>query len=180
MTAGIQVAAVDGIVRKGINCHTNADITFLWNGALIDVQCKRPQTEKALEERVREAYRQITKPKRQGRLGIIAVDCSAFIRPVGKLLGKGSGRDAEYFLSNCIAKQVIPKVKEMLRNPILGFILFARAPHMALIRESPLVSQRGEHFRYYRPESISTFLVINNPSFSVPNVLQFICKHLSI
>jgi len=177
MTAGIQIVAVDGVVRKGISSHRDADITFGWNGALIDIECKRPQTEKALKERVKEASKQITNPKRQGRIGIIAIDCSVFVRPPGKLLEKDSGQRAEEFLSQCLAREIKPQVKTMFGKTILGFLLFARAPHMALIKISPVVSPRGEHFRYYRPESISTFLVIGNPTFSI-TVLQFICKRL--
>lgn len=175
--AGIEIMAVDGIVRKGTRSHRDADITFRWNGILVDIQCKRPQTENALEKRVKEASKQLANPKRQGQIGIIAIDCSAFVRPPGKLLEKDSGRRAEEFLSQCLAKKIKPQIKTMFGKTILGFLLFARAPHMALIKISPVVSPRGEHFRSYRPESISTFLGIGNPTFST-TVLQLICKRL--
>jgi len=178
MRAGVEITAVDGIVGKGIKCHRDADITFRWNGNLIDIQCKRPQTEKALEERISEASKQISNPKRQGQSGIIAIDCSALIRPPGKLIEKDSGQHAEQFLCNRLAKKVMPKVKKKLGNAILGFILFARAPHMALLGISRVLSPRGKPFRYYRPESVSTFLLVGNPTFSIPNVLEFITKGL--
>ena len=37
-----------------ISCYTDADINFEWSGSVVNIECKRPQTQKALKERVKE------------------------------------------------------------------------------------------------------------------------------
>lgn len=85
MRANIKVIAVEGIVALETRCHKDADITFEWTESVIDIQCKRLQTEKSLEKRVREARKQLNSQSRQEQLGIIAIDCSVLIRPPGKV-----------------------------------------------------------------------------------------------
>jgi hypothetical protein len=170
ISLGVNVMIVDGIARQGISCHADTDITFEWNGSAIDIQCKRPQTQKALEKRAKEARRQL-----KGRTGIIAVDCSAFVRPLGKLLERDSAEDAERFLASLLEKEVKLKVERHLKTAILGFILFARAPAMTRIGHSSILSLHGSPMHTtYRPDSISTWLVISNSSSSNPDVLPSI------
>lgn len=64
--AGVKVISVDGIVAQGIDCEIDADITFGWDGTAIAIQCKRPQTQHAVEKRAREAREQLTRPSRKG------------------------------------------------------------------------------------------------------------------
>lgn len=167
---GVNVMAVDEIARQGISSHADADITFEWNGSTIDIQCKRLQTQNKLEKRVKEARRQL-----KGRTGIIAVDCSAFVRPLGKLLESDSAEDAERFLASLLEKEVKLNVEKHLETAILGFILFARAPAMTRIEHSSILSVHGSPMHTtYRPDSISTWLVISNSSSSNPDVLSSI------
>ena len=95
MAAGVTVVAVDGIRRVGSDCTSEADLTFEWNGALIDVECKRPQAADALILRMLEAREQIERPGRGGRLGVVALDWTPSIRPAGELLEYEAGEDGE-------------------------------------------------------------------------------------
>ena len=176
--AGLKVVAVDGTVAQGANAHKDADITFEWSESPIDIECKRPQTQNALTERVKEACRQLTNPNRQGRMGIIAIDCSAFVRPPEQLLGAESAEDAERFLAHSLGKAIIPKAKISLESAILGFLMFARAPAMVQAGHSSIVSPHGNPFTYIRPECISTWLVIPNFKSLGPNVLRFVFEQL--
>jgi hypothetical protein len=165
--AGVKVIAVDGIAAQGIGCPSDVDITFDWNGSAVDIECKRPQTQKALGKRLREACQKLT-----GQ-GIIAVDCSAFIRPPEKLLGADSAEEAERFLAQSMEKAVTPEAKTPLATAILGFLVFARAPAMIREGDSLIISPRGNPFTYMRPDCISTWLVISNSRSSSYDALRF-------
>ena len=162
MKADIKVMAVEGIVARGTKCHDDADITLEWDKSVIDMQCKRPQKEDALEKRAKEAYKQLTKSNRQGQLGIIAIDCSAFIRPLGKFVGAKSAEHAMQYLANLL-ERVKPKLISRFEPNILGYLLFGRIPGMTT-RISPILSLKGTPYKDLRPDSISRILCHGNPS----------------
>ena len=162
MKANIKVMAVEGIVARGKKCHEDADITLEWDGSVIDMQCKRPQTEDSLEERAEEAYEQLTKSNRQGQLGIIAIDCSAFIRPLGKVVEAESAERAMQYLANLL-ERVKPKLISRFEPNILGYLLFGRIPGRTT-RISPILSPKGTPYKDLRPDSISRILCYGNPS----------------
>ena len=137
------MVAVDGIPAQGISCYTDADINFEWSGSVINIECKRPQTQNALTERVKEACQQLARPSRQGLAEVIAVDCSAFIRPLERLLEVDSAEDAERSLADSLVRDIKPKVEMYFETTILGGLLFARAP----------TTRRG-HSRSSRPWAI--------------------------
>jgi hypothetical protein len=177
--AGVKVVAVDGTVAQGVSGCTNADINLEWSGSVITIECKRPQMQDALTERVKEARQQLTDPSRKGWAGIIAIDCSAFIRPLKQLLEADSAEDAERFLADLLKKAVVPKVETHLETTILGCLLFARAPAMTRMGYSSIVSPQGNPMAYYfRPDSISTWLVLNNSDSSNPGVLPSVSQLL--
>jgi hypothetical protein len=176
--AGIKVVAVEGIVAQGVSCHQDADITFDYRGSTIDIQCKRPQTQTALTEHVKKARRQLSRTNRQGQMGIIAIDCSPFIRPPEQLLGADSAEDAERSLGCSLEKTIIPKAKAPLGAAILGFLVFARAPAMIQEERSSIVSPRGNPVTYIRPDCISTWLAVPNPKASSSNALRFAFEQL--
>jgi hypothetical protein len=163
MKANIKVMAVEGIVARGTKCHEDADITLEWDGSVIDMQCKRPQTEDSLEERAEEAYEQLTKSNRQGQLGIIAIDCSAFIRPLGKVVEAESAERAMQHLANLL-ERVKPKLISRFEPNILGYLLFARVPGMTTTRISPILSPKGTPYKDFRFDSISRILCLGNKS----------------
>lgn len=170
--AGVKVIAVDGIAAQGVSCPREVDIAFDWNGSVVDIECKRPQTQKALGKRLREACRKLT-----GQ-GIIAVDCSACIRPPEKLLGADSAEEAERFLAQSVEKVVTPVAKIHLGTAILGILVFARAPAMIREGDSLILSPRGNPFTYMRPDCVSTWLVISYSRSSNHDALRFVFERL--
>lgn len=177
--AGVNVVAVDGAIAQDTSCCTNADINLEWSGSAINIECKRPQTQDALTERVKKARQQLTHPSRKGWAGIIAIDCSAFVRPLEQLLEADSAEDAERYLADSLEKTVMPNVETHLETTILGCLLFARAPAMTRMGYSSIVSLQGNPMAYYfRPDSISTWLVLNNSDSSNPRVLPSVYKLL--
>lgn len=178
--AGVKIITVDGIVAQGVSCPSDADITFDWYGSPIAIECKRPQTQKKVARGVRDARHQLTKPNRQAERGIIALDCSGFVRPQERLLEADSAEDAERFLADALAKAVRPKVERNLETSILGYLLFARAPAMTRMGHSSIVSPQGAPLAsYFRPDSISTWLMINNADSASPEVLRSVAQLLS-
>jgi hypothetical protein len=177
MKANIEVIAVEGIVAQGMDCHDDADITIEWDGSVIDMQCKRPQTENALEKRAEEAYKQLTKSDRGGQLGIIAIDCSAIIRPPGKVIGKESAELAMQFLTEKLAG-VKPKLIIRREPNCLGYLLFARAPGMTTSRISPILSSNGTPYKDFRQDSISRILCHGNPSSPDINKYMSLCERI--
>ncbi len=176
MKADIKVMAVEGIVAQGMDCHDDADITIEWDGSVIDMQCKRPQTENALEERAEEAYKQLTKSDREGQLGIIAIDCSAIIRPLGKFVGAKSAEHAMQYLVDLL-ERVKPKLISRFEPNILGHLLFGRIPGMTT-RISPILSLKGTPYKDLRQDSISRILCHGNPSSPDINKYISICEKI--
>lgn len=176
---GMNVVAVDGILSKHARCHSEADITFDWNGAAIDIECKRPQTRGMVQMRVKEACRQLTKPKRLGRPGIVSLDYSAFIRCPGELIEKNSAEEADKFLAQLLEGEVTKQMVECFNSTILGLLLFARVPAMIRKGHSKILTADGIPFqRYFRPESVSSSLVVINSNSQHREVLKTVCQRL--
>ncbi len=175
MRANIKVIAVDGIVAQGTSCHKDADITIEWSGSVIDVECKRPQTDKALEERAEEALQQLTRPSRRGQLGIIAIDCSTLIRPQGKLINANYDDRA---VQDILEVKIKPKVNGQHEGNILGFLLFARVPRMTRTKISPILSPQGKPYINFRPDSITSILCIANSSSSDLGIFKSIYENI--
>jgi hypothetical protein len=174
LKAGIPVVAVEGIVARHAKCESEADLTFWSSGRFIDVECKRPQTPEALVRRAKEACKQIVRPSRGGRHGVIALDCSVLVRPEGKLLENVAPEDEEIRISRLLERAVPPKVAPYLTNSVLGLLLFARIPAMTRLR---IVTPKGEPI--FRPDSILSWLVVSNHRYSGPDVLRFMANELS-
>lgn len=172
LAAGVAVVVVDGINAHGATCSSEADVAFQWNGTFFDIECKRPRSYAALGERTAEARAQIERPSRQGRHGVIAVDCSVLVRPAGTLLESGSGAAAERLISSKLERSIVTRIESRLTNSILGFLLFARVPAMIRVRRSPILTASGEAIHDFRPDSISTWLVVSNAQYAGPDVLR--------
>lgn len=149
---------VDGIGRHGTTCNDRSDIIVECNKLKLIIECKRPNSEGALEERTKIARRQIGEHP-----GIIAIDCSSVVRPPGTVIERESDEIAERFLGNLLENNVKPKIERHLRPNLLGFILYARVPAMTPIGHSRIVNVSGSPLEIrYRPGSISTVLLIEN------------------
>jgi hypothetical protein len=178
--AGITVTAIEGTVAGDVGPQKDTDITFMWEGSIIDVECKRPQRRKALEKRLNEASEQLTAPSRHGRMGVIAVDCSALVRPPGALIEGDSAELAGDFLGWRLERMM---KSELLARPlpsaILGFLLWARAPAMIRVTDSSILSLNGEPYTYFRPETIFVLKGRNNSAPSrAPDLLPSVCRRL--
>lgn len=166
MKAGISVVAVDGSVVDGSGRESDADITLCLNRTLIDVQCKRPLSLSKMQKRVREACRQLMKSITSGQKGIVCLDCSAIIRPVGTLIEQDSAENAVNFLGDLMERDIVPKARATIESNVLGLILFARSPAMIRKGQSAILSASGIPYRrYFRPESISSSLIVTNPKY---------------
>ena len=178
LAVGVPVIAVDGILARDASCASEADVTFRWSETLIDIECKRPQSYAALEKRAKEAREQIQRRSRGGRRGVIALDCSVLVRPAGTLLESDSGDAAERLVSTGLEKSIVPRVESRLTNLILGLLLFARVPAMTRVRQSPILTAAGKPIRDFRPDSISTWLVVSNAQYAGPDVLRCLAERL--
>jgi hypothetical protein len=159
LKGGIPVVAVEGISVCPAACTSEADVTIKSDGGLLDIECKRPQTEKALSVRGREARRQIEKPSRGGRHGMIALDCSVFVRPPWKLLETDSPENAELHIWQTLETHAKPKLKLALSGSIVCCLLFARIPTM--IRSfTPMGTP------IFRPECIESWGIVENCHFA--------------
>ena len=178
LAVGVPVVAIDGITSRDGNCTSEADVTFQWSGKLIDIECKRPQSYASLEERAKEARDQIQRPNRSGRHGVIALDCSVLVRRAGTLLESDSGKAAGRSVSIRLEKSIAHKVDASQTNLILGLLLFARVPVMTRGRQSPISTAEGKRIYDFRPDSISTWLVVSNAQYSGPDVLRCLAERL--
>lgn len=176
--AEVRLVAVDGVSAKGMSDPGDSDISLIKDSEVIDIECKRPQSENALEDRVKEARRQITQPARNGRNGVIAVDCSVLIRPPEKLLEVDSPEKAHSFLSTRLQGLAIPRLLKEFERAILGVLLFARVPLMTRIGQSPLVSPNGGAFPYFRRDSCCSFVLVTNNASANPNLFRSIFQNV--
>ncbi len=175
LASRIPVVAIDGILSRYPTCESNADLTLQWNDTLIDIECKRPQSLARLEERTKDARKQIKKRSHNGRFGVIAIDCSALIRPAGTLLERDSGEAAEKWLSAKLVG-VGSKLQSYLTSSICGFLFFARVPAMIRVDRSPIVTAQGKPIYDLCLYSISTWLAVGNSKLVGPDVLQCLSK----
>jgi hypothetical protein len=177
MSAGVSVVAVEGVRRSDLSGTSDADLTFMSGATCIDVECKRPQAEGALVPRMREARAQLEQPCREGRPGVVALDCSAMVRPAGTLLEYESGRSAEERISTLL-EGLVPTLDPHLTSQLLGVILVARVATMMRLGQSPILSPQGRLVHEFRPETILTWLVASNAQASEPDILRNVAQQV--
>lgn len=179
LRAQLNVTAVDGIVAKGNQCHTAGDITIQWKTESFDIQCKRPLKESMIEKRCNEAKKQIIGSKVGPGIGIVAIECSALIRPRGALVEKDSPEDAEKVYGQFIERRVIPVVAKTFIPQILGSILYARGPAMIPTKTYQILSMSGRPFSDYQPISVSTWRIVSNSKSPHTTHLKEICAEMA-
>jgi hypothetical protein len=86
---------------------------------------------------------------------------------------------AERSISTELEKSVVSRVVSHLTNSILGFLFFARVPAMTRTRRSPILTALGKPIHEYRPDCISTWLVVGNAQYARPEILQCLAERLS-
>ncbi|HNZ65031.1 MAG TPA: hypothetical protein PKJ10_04265 [Smithella sp.] len=178
--AGIKVVAVDGIVVDNSLLKSNADITLCHNQAVIDIQCKRPLRLNQIQKRIKEARKQLMESTSGNEAGIVGLDCSAVIRPIGTLIETGSAEDSVNYLGDLMERKIVPIIHKILDPVVVGFILFARSPAMTRKGQSAILSTDGVPYRrYFRPESISSSLIVPNPICSESGIIRKIFEMLN-
>jgi hypothetical protein len=178
LAAGVPVVDIEGILTSNTSCESKADITVQWHGTLIDIECKRPQSSAALAKLTKKARKQLQHPGRDGRHGVIALDCSVLVRPSGTLLESSSGEAAERLISTKLEQSCATKVESYLTPSMPGFLFFARVPAMIRVRRSPIVTVQGKSIYDFRPDSISTWLVLSNAQYAGPDILRDLAERL--
>ncbi|MBI3769816.1 MAG: hypothetical protein HY271_15195 [Deltaproteobacteria bacterium] len=176
LSAAVSVVAVEGLRRTDFAGASDADLTFESSAGYVDVECKRPQTEDGLVPRMREALGQLMQPSRDGRLGVVALDCSTIVRPPGTLLEYKSGEVAEARVSDILAARLGPKLVPHLTAQVLGVVLVARVAAMMRFGEGVIGSPSGE----FRPETILTWLVVSNSNARDSLVLKVVAEKIGL
>ena len=82
LAAGIDVITVDGIMKENEPSPNASDISIRFDGALVNIQCKRPRSEPKLRRAVHDARKQLSASGVRKNLGIVALDCSVFLDPL--------------------------------------------------------------------------------------------------
>lgn len=157
---GLEVICVDDVWIQEFHGEGKPDVAILWDGDRIDFQCKRLISQKKLKERLKEARNQILSSGNPQR-GIIAVDCSAILRPHGQLISGDSPEGAEHFLMQCL-ERLAPEVSQFAKDKVLAVILFGRSPANINTGSSSILSSSGKPFSYYTPFSVCSYLGIIN------------------
>ena len=171
LSASISVVSIDGLPSRHFAYKTSADFAFLWDAKLVSVECKRPQTQKALPKLVAKARDQIIA---SGLSGVVAIDCSVVCRPNGTVLEASTPRKAEYQLYKWLRYEVYPKIRSRLSEQVLGVLLYSRIPAMTATN---LVDSRGESFR--RRDCISSWLAVGSRTNQDCEILRNVANMLN-
>lgn len=139
-------------MKKPTTEYIETDFTFVWEGRLLNVECKQPQSKKQLRKRMSAAQHQIN---RSGRCGVIAIDCSALYRPSGTVLETSEPEAVEFEMYEWLRTNIRPEIR--LLPKVLGLLLFSRVPAMTAL---DLVDHRGNSI--VRRDCISSWLAVGN------------------
>ena len=165
--AGITVASIEGIRRnKNAQAHDSketiiikSDIAIEHCDLLIPIECKRPQSLEAMHARAAEARRQLS-----GMNGIIAIDCSAAIRPAGQVLEAQTEKKAADFIDRLLISKVVPVVRRQFRKYVIGAILYTRVPVHTVHKISPILDSAGNPVTTYNLVTATTLFFVANPN----------------
>lgn len=165
--AGIAVASIEGIRRnKSARARDpnegiiiKSDIAIEHCDLLIPIECKRPQSIEAMYARAAEARRQLS-----GINGIIAIDCSAAIRPAGQVLEAQTDKKAADFIDSLLASKVVPVVRRQFRQQVIGAILYIRTPVHTVHKISSILDSSGNPVTTYNLVTATTIFFVANPN----------------
>jgi len=163
--AGIPVVAVDGApvthsdssASQDFSRFLAADIVVTCKGTFVAIECKRPQSKDIIGERAGEARKQLN-----GKNGIIAIDCSAALRPMEEIMDAPSEGLALTSLDKRLEVEAKPIVKTEFRENVLGLILYMRAPVHTIHKLSSILSFTGKPFTVYQQVTAATLLFVGN------------------
>ncbi len=162
IAAGIDVLAVDGIMRNDQTLSWLGDITIKHEERTLDIQCKRLQRIAQLAKRIKEARKQIISAPAP-RAGIIAIDFSATVRPSGQLLPADSPVDASESVSRLLQRSIPTSLVKLIMadSRVLALLAYASVPVM-VERETRIVTSQSVPFTLTLPCSVDEILVVGN------------------
>lgn len=127
---GVELLAVDGVLAIGQRIQWRGDITIRLKNRILDIQCKRPFTSETVVELAKEGAKQIIDAGKPGS-GLVALDLSKTIRPVGKVVPASSEQEISPRVDRLLTKAIPWEFMETLAySKIIGLILFGRVPVM--------------------------------------------------
>lgn len=162
---GIEVIGVEGLPRikkipltgKREKNYLESDIWVRHAGLDISIECKRPSTFGAIEKRTHEARKQL-----DGKVGIIAIDCSISLRPSEMILDAPTSEKAANFLSDQLASKAVPIVEKNLGPNVIGAMLHMRTPIHTIDKVSQILDLTGNPVTSYTQETASSvFFAVN-------------------
>lgn len=175
LSRGLNVTLVDGVPKIG-NEKYNDDIRLDFNGENLIIECKRPQTQSATLKRVKKGIKQIGNDK-----GIIAVDCSVFIRPAGTLFESNSEIESMEIIGNKLDTYYTTELNKLIQNNLIALIFFARVPTMTRISQSQIIDIQGKPLATnYRPGSVVNLIVCSPRSLGSDPFVQEIYESLKL
>ena len=119
----VNVLAVNGCPRNDVIWWSPRDLSISLSHFLIDVECKRPQTEANIYSSIEEAQYQLTATLPPEMLGVIAVDASCTCRDEKEFIHRLAGRDFDTALSLFIVDLIPTDLAKQLPQNILGILL---------------------------------------------------------
>jgi hypothetical protein len=178
--AGIPIVAVEGIPARTVTDSTGltellqSDIVARSNGGYISIECKRPQSKDKIATRIAEGRDQLS-----GREGIIAIDCSAALRPAETILESTTEDEAIEFLNTLVATAAKPIVEREFRKNVMGAIFFMRAPVHTVHKVSPVLSATGEKIITYTQYTASSLVSFGNGSSPYGDLFKKLADRLT-
>lgn len=175
VSKGNNVVAIDECVLSTIDRSTRADISILLGDCFIDIECKRPSNEKTFERNLWDACDQLGHSLRDN-LGIVALDCSPFVPPIGKkgdeFWRKISRGDINEMLGRYLLEKIPKNLRVKLPQNIIGLFVFLRlASFSAIVMKDPESGLAGKPVAYFTPADRTQLLAY--PNISAPKVEKF-------
>ena len=96
--------------------------------------------------------------------GIIAIDCSAAIRPAGQVLEAQTEKKAADFIDRLLISKVIPVVRRQFQQQVIGAILYTRTPVHTVHKRSPILDSVGNPVITYNLVTATTLFFVANPN----------------
>ena len=161
LSAGIPVTVVEGCVKQESLVPTNADITFLFHGSELSIECKRLYSSdiNSLISRVKEARKQIINSRRNG---ILVIDCSSLIHTdKNSVLDNSATVQANQFCSDCMKSRLLPKLTDVFCTRVVGIILLCSVPAVTPMDKFKNGKQQ------LRRDRVRSLLSIPNPAYSI-------------
>lgn len=175
LRGGNNVVVVDGCGLPAMNRGVPKDITILLDNCYVDIECKRPSNDCTFERNLKAACDQMNDSLR-GNLGIVALDCSPFVPPIGpegdEFAKKLSGGDINEMLGRYLQEKIPKNLSVKLPPNIIGLFVFMRlASFSAIVMKESASGLDGKPVAYFTPADRTQLLAY--PNVKAPKVEHF-------